>query len=67
MVIPYNDYKNKYKITGIDEIITALEDHQQIIVTMMGTPYASHIINQVEYWEKKLLLISDTIDEWLAC
>jgi hypothetical protein len=28
IVLPYNDHKDKYKLTGIDEIISSLEDHQ---------------------------------------
>ena len=67
IVIPFNDSKDKFKITGIDEIITALDDHSQSIVTMMSTPYVVNIRSQVEEWEKKLLLISEIIDEWLAC
>ena len=31
IVLPYNDQVKRYKITGIDEIITTLEDHSSSI------------------------------------
>lgn len=34
---------------------------------MLGTRFVSEIRSTVEDWEKKLVLISDIIDEWLAC
>jgi len=67
IVVPFNDHVNKYKITGIDEIISVLDEHQQGILTIMSTPYVTNIKSTVEEWEKKLLLISEIIDEWLSC
>ena len=37
------------------------------VQTMLGTRFVSFVREQVELWEKKLLLISETIDEWLMC
>ena len=34
---------------------------------MLGTKYVQFIKADVESYEKKLLLISDIIDEWLTC
>ena len=34
---------------------------------MLGTRYVAAIRSDVEQWEAKLLLISETIDEWLIC
>ena len=34
---------------------------------MLGTRFVSHIRGDVESWEKKLVYISDVIDEWLGC
>ena len=34
---------------------------------MLGTRFVQEIRPQVEEWEKKLVLISDIIDEWLTC
>jgi dynein heavy chain len=66
-VVPYADSKDKYKITGVDEILVILDDSSMTIQTMLGTRFVYSIKNKVEMWEKKLLLISEIIDEWLAC
>lgn len=34
---------------------------------MLGTRFVAEIRPVVEEWERKLVLISDIIDEWLAC
>jgi dynein heavy chain, axonemal len=47
--------------------MTNLDDHQVGIQTMLGTRFVAEIRSTVEEWEKKLVLISDIIDEWLIC
>lgn len=34
---------------------------------MLGTRFVAEIRSDVEFWESKLLLIQETIDEWLMC
>jgi dynein heavy chain len=34
---------------------------------MLGTRFVSEIRSTVEEWEKKLVLISEILDEWLTC
>lgn len=34
---------------------------------MLGTRYVADIREKVEEWEKKLVLVSDILDEWLTC
>lgn len=34
---------------------------------MLGTRFVSEIRPAVEEWEKKLVLISEILDEWLTC
>lgn len=67
VVLPYGDIKGRYKITGIDEIVTNLDDHQSSIQAILGTQYAEFIRKDVENWEKQLLLIGEILDEWLTC
>ena len=31
VVIPYNDEKGKYKLTGIDDVMVILDDHQSSV------------------------------------
>ena len=44
-----------------------LDDHQLKIQSMMGSRYIVEIRESVEVIEKRLLLISEIIDQWLAC
>ena len=63
----YRDYKDKFIIGSLDDITAALDDHQLKVQTMLGTRFVAEIRPQVEEWERKLVLISDIIDEWLSC
>jgi dynein heavy chain len=65
--MPYRDYKDKFIIGGVDEIVASLDDHQLKIQTMLGTRFVAEVRGKVEEWEKKLVLVSDIIDEWLYC
>lgn len=44
-----------------------LDDHQLKIQSMMGSRFIVEIREKVEIIEKRLLLISEIIDEWLTC
>lgn len=63
----YREAKDKFVIGSLEEIISTLDDHQVSIQTMLGTRFVSEIKEKVEEWEKKLVLISDILDEWLYC
>lgn len=67
VVMNYKEYKDKYILGTIDEIIQTLDDHQVSVQTMLGTRFVQEIRPLVEEWEKKLVLISEIIDEWLIC
>ena len=67
LVNNYRDDKNKFIIGSVEEIMQALDDHQLKVQSMMGSRYVGEIRGSVEVWEKKLLLISEIIDEWLSC
>jgi len=43
-----------------------LEDNQALLQTMLASRFVSGIRQQVEIWDKKLSLVSETLDEWLA-
>jgi len=63
----YRDYKDRFIVGSVEDIVAALEEHQMNIQTMLGTRYVHEIRSLVEEWEKKLALISEVIDEWLTC
>ena len=43
-----------------------LEDHQVLLQAMLASKDVSLIIEQVDRWQKRLSLFSDTMDEWLS-
>jgi dynein heavy chain len=63
----YREQKGVYILGGLEEVMTQLEDHAVTLQTMMGSRFIQGVRDQVEAWEKRLSLLSDTLDEWLAC
>lgn len=66
-LLPYRNSKGVYILGGLDDIFTLLEDHQVTLQTMMGSRYLQGVRKDVERWQRKLSLLSDTLDEWVAC
>jgi len=48
-------------------VFTLLEDNQVALQTMLGSRFISGVQSLVEVWEKKLSLLSETLDEWVTC
>jgi dynein heavy chain len=48
------------------QIFTLLEDNQVGLQTMMGSRFIAGVQASVEVWEKKLALLSETLDEWVT-
>ena len=66
-VLPYRNAKNCYILGGLEEIFILLEDTQVTLQTMMGSRFLAGVQRDVERWQRKLSLLSDTLDEWVAC
>lgn len=67
IVNSYRESKDKFIVGSVEDIMQALDDHQLKIQSMMGSRYVAEIREEVEKLEKKLMLISEIIDEWLTC
>ena len=67
IVLNHRDTHGLYILGPFDEIFTQLEDNQVTLQTMLGSRFITEMRDRVEEWEKKLSLLSDTLDEWLAC
>jgi dynein heavy chain len=63
----YREQKGVFILGGLEEVMTQLEDHQVMLQTMMGSRFITGVRDEVEAWDRKLSLLSDTLDEWLMC
>ena len=67
ILISYRDSKDVFILGGLDDILVLLEDNQVSLQTMMGSRFIVGVRHEVERWEKKLALLSETLDEWVTC
>jgi dynein heavy chain len=51
VVIPYRDFKDKFLISGVDDLIMQLEDDQMTVGTMMGSKFVAEVRDDVEEME----------------
>jgi len=58
---------NVYVLSAVDDIFVQLEDHQAALQTMLASRFVLGIRSSVEEWDKKLAVLSETLDEWLTC
>jgi len=63
----HRDQPGIFILGGLDDIFTLLEDNQVTLQTMMGSRFIMGVREEVEEWSKKLALLSETLDEWIAC
>ena len=44
-----------------------LDDSLVTLNTILGSRFCAPIREEVESWQRRLILLSDTLDEWLNC
>jgi dynein heavy chain len=66
-VLTHRDQHGLFIIGSLEDIFTLLEDNQVTLQTMLGSRYIRGIQDRVDEWEKKLSMLSETLDEWLVC
>ncbi len=50
-----------------EDITTLLEDSQMTLQTMMASRFVVGIRDTVEVWDRKMMQLSQTLDEWMTC
>ena len=63
----YKESKEVFILGAVDEVIAALDESLVNINTILGSRYCAPIRGEVETYQKKLLMVSETLDEWLNC
>jgi dynein heavy chain len=67
IVLNYREQETVFILGTLEEINMLLEDNQVTLQTMMGSRFIMGVQEEVEVWEKKLALLAETLDEWIAC
>ena len=64
-IVNYRSFKDKFILIELEEIFEKLEDSLMKIQGMMGSKYVAAIKHKVEVWENRLLLVQETLEEWI--
>ncbi|CAF0983043.1 unnamed protein product [Adineta steineri] len=59
--------KDTFIIVGYEDILQQLEESQITMSTIKSSKYINPIRQLVDEWDKRLTLLSKTIDEWITC
>ncbi|KAG6597879.1 dynein heavy chain [Phytophthora cinnamomi] len=65
--VSHRDQNDVFILGSLEDILMLLEDNQVGLQTMMGSRFIMGVKDEVERWSKRLSLLSDTLDEWIAC
>jgi dynein heavy chain len=61
----YKERHDTFILGGIEPVMEALDDSLVTLNTILGSRYCAPIRYDVSNWQKKLNLLSETLDEWL--
>ncbi|EAS04067.1 axonemal dynein heavy chain (macronuclear) [Tetrahymena thermophila SB210] len=56
-----------YVLKGVDEIQQLLDDQLNVLLMMKASPYIKPVLKQAQHIEMKMILIQDTLEQWLKC
>jgi len=54
-------------ISGFDDAMTMLDEHIVTTQAMTFSPFKKPFEKEIEEWNTKLMLVSETLDEWVKC
>eukprot|EP01029_Cantina_marsupialis_P009144 TRINITY_DN2137_c0_g5_i1.p1 TRINITY_DN2137_c0_g5~~TRINITY_DN2137_c0_g5_i1.p1 ORF type:complete len:3984 (-),score=1416.37 TRINITY_DN2137_c0_g5_i1:203-12154(-) len=67
IVNPFKESRDVFILGSVEEIIVALDDSLVTLNTILGSRFCASVRKEVELWQRKLVLLSETLDEWLQC
>jgi dynein heavy chain len=67
VVNPFKESKEVFILGSVDEIVTSLDDSLVTLNTILGSRYCGHIRLDVTVYQRLLVLLQETLDEWLQC
>jgi len=63
--VMYKERHDTFILGGIEPVMEGLDDSLVTLNTILGSRYCAPIRYDVTNWQKKLVLLSETLDEWL--
>jgi dynein heavy chain len=54
-------------ISGFEDAIAMLDEHIVTTQAMQFSPFKKPFEEEIEDWNRKLMLVSDTLEEWIKC
>ena len=64
--MPYVEKEKYYRLVGVDEILITIDDNLLSLQTMSNNKFVMNIKDQVNFWENKIQLVREIMDEWLT-
>ena len=58
-------YSTTYVLKSIDELQQLLDDQLNALLIMKASPYIKGVINKANQIEQKIILIQDTLEQWI--
>ena len=62
----YKGLNGIFILGSVEEVLQDIDDSLVTLGTVMGSRYVAAIREKVEAWQKRLLLLQETLDEWLS-
>jgi dynein heavy chain len=66
-VLELKDHKETYIISTIEDVQTLLDDQVVTAQAMKTSRYIKPVEGKCREWEARLLLVQETLDEWIKC
>ena len=66
-LLPRFKTTNTCTIAGFDDAIAILDEHIVTAQAMQFSPFKKPFEQEIEEWCGKLMLVSDTLEEWVKC
>lgn len=66
-MLPHFKQTTTFFIAGFDDAMTMLDEHIVTTQAMTFSPFKKPFEKEIEEWNTKLMLVSETLDEWVKC